>query len=263
MKAFHKLFLTIALVIGTVSAQPAQGPVPGFGMRMPGGLGGALSGAIFAGKTVTGAPFSAKLSIQSMRTLTNGNQIQNQEQGDVNRDSQGRVRVDTTFTRPGSSGPQTVSEITIFDPVAGYVYRLNPQKMTGVQSPLRQRTGAAQSGSTPSAAPTGDVQVQTQSLGTQMINGVTANGTQVTRTIPAGTIGNTQAIQIVRVTWVSTTPPLQIPVQILRSDPRTGNFSLNLTNIVPGEPSGSLLTVPSGYNIRQGGGPGGRAFRPR
>jgi hypothetical protein len=235
----------------------AQPPAGGPGGRGGFGFGGGLGLGSLTGKTITGAPFSANLTSQSVQILANGNQIQRKETAEVARDSQGRVYINATLTRPSSSGTQTVNQITIYDPVAGYTYRLNPQKMTGVQIPIHQRT-APPNRPTPPSNPN----VTTTSLGTQTINGVSATGTQVTTNIPAGTIGNTAAIQIVRTTWVSTA--LQIPVEITVADPRSGNQSTNLTNIVQSEPSASLFTVPSGYTITSppAGGPRG-AFRRR
>ncbi|HLI83997.1 MAG TPA: hypothetical protein VKV17_08765 [Bryobacteraceae bacterium] len=223
----------------------AQPQSAGQGFRGGRGLGGFGFGPglpSFAAKTITGAPFSASLTNQSTQTLANGTQIQRQSTGEVARDSQGRVYLQVSTTRPTSSGNQTVSSITIYDPVAGYIYRLNPQKMTGVEMPFQQRTPPPATNG-PSAKP----ETQTTNLGTQTINGVTATGTQVTRTIPAGAIGNTQPIAIVRITWVSTA--LQIPVQVTQSDPRSGSMTMNLTNIVQSEPSASLFTVPSGYTV--------------
>jgi hypothetical protein len=244
------------VVLGSACALLAQPPGGGRGFRPGGEFGGFGGGGLpnFAEKTITGAPFSANLTSQSVQTLANGNQIQRQETGEVARDSQGRVYVQTTTTRPGASGNQTISSITIYDPVAGYIYRLNPQRMTAVQLSIRPRPSPP----TNASPPRNSSQVQTQNLSPQTINGVTASGTQVTRTIPAETVGNTQPIQIVRVTWISTA--LQIPVQITRTDPRTGTSSMNLTNIVQSEPNASLFTVPSGYTLSSAAARGRRAF---
>ena len=88
---------------------------------------------------------------------------------------------------------------------------------------------------------------QTESLGTQAIEGVEATGTRTTTTIPAGTIGNEQAIKIVSESWYS--PELQTMVLTKRSDPRFGETSYKLTNIVRAEPSPALFEVPAGYTI--------------
>jgi hypothetical protein len=240
-------------------AQPPAAPGRGWFGRFSAGPGPGLG--VLTNRTITGAPFSALATIQTQRTLANGTQLQQQEQSNVNRDSQGRVRIDTTFTVPTSSGSSTTrTAITIYDPVAGYLYRLNPQTMKGTQSSIPTSNNSSQSGSSSGSGtrtgPNG-TQVQTQSLGTETINGVMATGTQVTTTIPAGAIGNTQAIQVVRVTWVSTA--LQIPVQVTVTDPRMGNSAMNLTNIVQTEPSETLFQVPSGYTLTTAPSRGGHA----
>jgi hypothetical protein len=89
------------------------------------------------------------------------------------------------------------------------------------------------------------------------INGVTATGTQVTETIPAGAIGNTQPIVVTRTTWIST--QLSVPVEIITSDPRFGTTDMELTNIIQAAPDASLFVVPAGYTVKQGG---GRGFGP-
>jgi hypothetical protein len=244
------------VALGAACALLAQPPAGGRGFRPGGGFGGFGGAGIpnFAAKTITGEPFTANLTSQSVQILANGNQIQRQETGEVARDSQGDVYVQTTATLPSSSGSKTVSSITIYDVVTKVVYRLNPQKMTGIESPLHQPTAPPTTTTTTSNSS----QVTTQNLGTQTINGVSATGTQVTRTIPAGTVGNTQPIQNVRITWISTV--LQIPVEITRTDPRTGNSSFNLTDIMQTEPSASLFVVPTGYTVTSASARGRRAF---
>ena len=260
MKPFHSRILTGSLVsllaAGALLAQPPAG------LRAAGGPGRGAGWTAWLHGTVTGAPFSATETRQSQRTLANGSQIQNQQQSSLYRDSQGRVRIDTTITPPatasGGSTPRTMS--TIYDPVAGFVYRLNPAKMTAVKSAIPQRPSPT-SGTPPARTPRAGVQVQTQSLGTSTVNGVTATGTQVTTTIAAGTFGNTAAIQAVRVTWVSTA--LQIPVQITVSDPRSGNSTMNVTNIVQASPNESLFQVPPGYTVTTASARSNRAMRMR
>lgn len=236
----------VAVSVAAVSLM-AQRPGPPMGRMGFGGMGGPGFG-MFPHKTVTGAPFSAQETMQSQRTLADGSQIQRQENAKLYRDSSGRFRMDTTFSVPATGGGQTTrTTITIYDPVAGYMYRLDPQTMKGVQSPIRQtQTRSGDFGGRARGARSG-VQVQTQDLGTQTINGVSATGTQVTTTIPAGTFGNTQQIQTVRTTWVSTV--LQIPVQVTTTDPRSGNSAMNVTNIGQAEPDASLFQVPTSYTV--------------
>jgi hypothetical protein len=144
--------------------------------------------------------------------------------------------------------------VTVFDPVGGNRYVLDSSTMTARQSALPNFAGRAGGSARPE--PPARPNVATTSLGTAIINGVQATGTQLTETIPAGAIGNAQAIQVVRTTWIST--ELKIPVEIKTADPRYGNTDMELTNIVQTEPSASLFVVPAGYTIQQDGGRGPR-----
>src|SRR5215213_1314366 len=95
-----------------------------------------------------------------------------------------------------------------------------------------------------------------QDLGKQNIEGVEAEGTRTTVTIPAGEIGNERSIEIVSERWYS--PELQLVVMTRHSDPRTGETTYKLTNINRAEPAKSLFEVPSDYTIKEGPGVGPR-----
>jgi hypothetical protein len=92
-------------------------------------------------------------------------------------------------------------------------------------------------------------QKKTESLGSQTIEGVTAEGTRSTLTIPAGEIGNTLPLEIVDETWYS--PELQITVMTRHRDPRSGETTYRLTNLSRSEPDRSLFEVPSDYTVRE------------
>jgi hypothetical protein len=88
---------------------------------------------------------------------------------------------------------------------------------------------------------------KTDSLGSKTLEGVTAEGTRTTITIPAGQEGNEQAMQTVIESWYS--PDLQTVVLSKRSDPRTGETVTRYTNISRTEPQHSLFEVPGDYKI--------------
>lgn len=94
--------------------------------------------------------------------------------------------------------------------------------------------------------------VKEEQLGKQIIEGVEAEGTRTTVTIPAGEIGNERAIEIVSERWYS--PDLQLVVMTRNSDPRTGETTYKLTNINRTEPAKSLFEVPSDFTIKEGPG---------
>jgi len=215
------------------------------------------------GKTVTGAPFSATFSTQSTQTLADGNQIQRNTTGTFARDTQGRTRREMTL--PGI-GPLAASSgapphaVFISDPVSGVNYILHADAKTADQVPMRARKGNRNAADEPGFRKRFQNEETTTDLGTQTINGVTAQGTRITRTIAAGQIGNVKPIVIVTERWYSS--ELQTYVMTKKTDPVMGDTVTQLTNIQRTEPDASLFKVPSDYAVSQGGGPrGGGRFR--
>ena len=98
-----------------------------------------------------------------------------------------------------------------------------------------------------------------ESLGKQTIEGVEAEGTRITTTIPAGEIGNEQPIEMVFEKWYS--PDLQTVIMSKHSDPRSGENTYRLTNINRAEPPHSLFEVPSDYTVEEGGPPGEMRYK--
>jgi hypothetical protein len=253
-----KLTMVFAALLAAAVALPAQQRFQG-GRGGPGGGFGMMSAWPGSRTPVTGAPYSGVQTTQMQQPLVDGNQISRQEQSKVYRDAQGRVRMEHTFTNPAG---QAKTSITIFDPVGGFSYFLNPDAKTAVKMPIPAPGNATAEGKTGHGPREG--QAQTEDLGTQTIGGLAATGTRVTMTIPAGKMGNQQAIQVVRETWISTA--LKVPVSIKRTDPRFGTTTTQLTNVVQAEPDASLFQVPADYAVttraRGMGMQGGRMRRP-
>ena len=86
-----------------------------------------------------------------------------------------------------------------------------------------------------------------ESLGQQVIEGVKADGTRMTNTIPAGAIGNDREIQSTSESWYST--ELQTLIKSSHSDPRTGDETFRLTNVSRVEPAAYLFQIPAGYQV--------------
>jgi hypothetical protein len=245
-----KALIAGLVMAGSLLAQQPVGP-RGRGPTGFGGPGGPGRGGQGPVATVVGAPYSAVEVTTSQQVLAAGNAIQRQEQSKVYRDNQGRVRRETTST--GSDGqPQT--RVTISDPVASVIYELDAKNKVAYSRPAtfltplqtaameRQRTMGA--GHPPAET---EANVKRETLAAQSMHGIMANGTRVTRTIPAGTIGNAQAIEIVRETWTS--DELKVPLMTKVSDPRVGTSVTELTNIDRSEPDASLLQVPPDYKV--------------
>lgn len=86
-----------------------------------------------------------------------------------------------------------------------------------------------------------------EELGEQVLEGLLVDGTRMTDTIPAGLIGNERPIEIVTERWYSK----DIDAMVLQrfSDPRVGETTYRLVNVVLGEPAPDLFQVPRGYEI--------------
>lgn len=233
-------------------------------------------------KLVKGAPYSAQAVTQTTQTLSDGNRITSESNIGVYRDSKGRTRREI-FAAGSSAGTQP-ERITINDPATGDAYDLDPATRTASRNrvmrlgmALERVTGPEGTGEIAvsrdkmTAPPQnfgfvrvapGEVKLsemgdkpappRNESLGTQTIEGVEAQGSRATITIPAGRIGNERAIEIVHESWYS--PELQTIVMSRVFDPRSGEVVYRLTNISRAEPDGSLFEVPSDYKIQQDSG---------
>jgi TonB family protein len=91
------------------------------------------------------------------------------------------------------------------------------------------------------------VSTNTERLAKQMIEGVECEGARAVATMPAGAIGNERPIETVNETWYS--PELQMMILSKRSDPRFGESTYRVSNIVRSEPESSLFQIPSEYTI--------------
>lgn len=90
-------------------------------------------------------------------------------------------------------------------------------------------------------------EVHTDALEPKDIEGLRAEGTRTTMVIPAGTMGNAMAIEVINERWYS--PELKIVLLTRRYDPRFGETMYRLTNIVRAEPAEDLFKVPADFKI--------------
>jgi hypothetical protein len=243
------------------------------------------------GPAVKGAPYSAEEVTESTQVLADGTRIHNESKTLVYRDGEGRVRRD---------GPD---QITIWDPVAGASYFLDPKAQTARKVPVGIVTATGKVGAVTMTVTTSSARTKTitvngatvsdgtppaealaaeklaaekveidrlampsglstavvytrratgaagnkESLGTETMEGVNAEGSRTTSTIGAGEVGNDRPIQIVSERWYS--PELQTVVMTRINDPRTGEEVFRLANIHRAEPGAYLFQVPAGYQM--------------
>jgi hypothetical protein len=246
------------MVIGLVAAVSlsAQDLPPAGRGRFGGGPNARFLGAEAGppGRVVKNAPYSAEMLTESTQTLADGNHIRQSATARVFRDSEGRTRTEQSLKGLGALAGNTNLPNVIFisDPVAGSTYALNPGAKTATKGGWMRpgRSGAPpanRAGQKARRRENVNANVKTESLGRQTIDGVAAEGTRTTTTIPAGELGNEQPIQIVTERWYS--PDLQIFVLTRRSDPRSGETVTRLANISRTEPAHTLFEVPADYKV--------------
>ncbi len=272
--------LTLILILAASSCAFAQ--EGGNVMYQSAGPAGAIAWGSFEkgpAAPVKGAPYSATINNESIQTLADGNRIVQANTGTVSRDSQGRTRQDAALPAIGNLSAASAPHLVfIQDPVAGTSYTLNltdktawknPTPPPGIGGPgasVASGTFFIQTGGgVPPLAPPPPPMIaltkhlatdeqpeaNTESLGSQTMEGVVVNGVRTTRTIPAGQVGNDRLISIVTEVWTST--DLRTIVSSKRNDPRMGEQTFRLTNIVRAEPDPSLFAVPSDFKIIDGG----------
>ena len=230
---------------------------------------------------IAGAPFTADATTEFTQTLSDGNRIERRFSTELARDGKGRTRSEqdvamlgpltvlqkgmswTTHSfqpAPGQQEPEPPRFTVITDPVDGVTYTLDERMKQARRSTAKIATSQsfelkAQSVELKKVADrlelarqgAGANSVVIEPLGTRQIEGVSAEGTRMTTTIPAGQIGNLNPISMVTERWFS--KELQMAVLVTRRDPRSGDTVYRLTNIVRTEPPPDLFTVPSDYQI--------------
>jgi len=216
----------------------------------------------FGESPVKGAAFSAQVVVENNQTLANGVHVAQKLSGALYRDSEGRTRQEL----PRAGGPELV---LIRDSAAGVLYHLNVLRHTAVKVSLdtqnvnreieerhrqqehqeREHMEKEKAIAIKGGGREIEPQRKVESLGVQTFEGVQAEVTRFTITIPAGMEGNDQPFDIVSERWYS--PELQILLMGKRSDPRTGEMIYRLTNLSRGEPARSLFEAPSDFTLKE------------
>jgi len=213
----------------------------------------------FGDRPVKGVPYSAQFVSESTRTLGDGTRITRGSAGAVYRDGEGRTRREMAL---GAVGPIVVDGepqpvVFINDWVARVHYVLDAGRRTARKLPLHD----APPGLVMAVRAGQGGESKVEQLGKRTVEGVEAEGTRVTITVPAGRVGNDRPLEFVSERWYS--PELQIPVLIVNKDPYVGDNVYRLTNITRAEPASPLFEVPADYTVVQGGPPKDAPRRPR
>jgi hypothetical protein len=249
----------------------AETPVPLVDGGRPGGL-NTLSfttpDTAFGRVVVKGSPFTADSVTEHVQRLADGNRMVRRSVAHLFRDAAGRTRREHQLTRGGGAAAPDGQEprlVIINDPVAQVEYLVDTARGTVRRSRVpaalaeaRRRTGGTEESfgvlmptsaahrrmaegerAEPPPAP------KKERLEAQQIEGVMAEGTRTTVTIPAGEFDNELPLEITHEQWYS--PELGMVVLMKHNDPRFGETTFRLTNITRAEPAPELFAEPQGY----------------
>jgi len=234
-----------------------QRPPPPFGPRAD-----FLSSEMrFGDRLVKGSPYSAQFTTENTQVLADGTRITRKSNGSVYRNGEGRTRREQTLNAlgpiPVEGGPKQL--IFINDPIAHAHYVVDVQDRSARKMQLPD--GPPDGAKLPREFEDSPDPVTTVSLGQREIEGVMAEGTRSTITIPVGRIGNDRPLEVVSERWYS--PDLQVVVLSKHHDPFSGENVYRLTGISRTEPPASMFEIPADYRITEAGPPMGPPRKPR
>lgn len=256
LSAGAMLLSGMALVASSQGPPPQPPPPGGLSGPMPGmfEIGGLIGG--FGGNLVTGKPVLATITITHAESLP-GNIISSTSTGTYARGADGSTYRDIKLSGigPWAASGKIKEFAYIRNVTTGMEYMVNVTEGTYHASPLRPRNGPQELKSGPGASNPSDETVADNPTGSYKDPATgtvySADDKLVTRTIPVGAIGNTNAMAITTERWFST--ELEIVLKNMHSDPRFGTTTYELSNIGQA-PSNSLFIPNPSFTQVQGHG---------
>jgi hypothetical protein len=238
MKLFVHLTIGLfaSICFSVVAQQPQRGPDGRTTVRVSG----------VEVLAIPGKPFSARDNIDWTRTLEDGSTVTLHLDAALARDSRGRIyRERHGFIPAGSNKPSPLYDIHLYDPESRSQLLCNGIRRSCVLSDWKPETAFSMRPEGPFDH--GTRTLARESLGSQVIGGIYANGTRETITILPGTAGNNHAIVTTREYWYS--DELQTNLAVTRINPAEGKQAIWLSNISRDEPDPNLWKVPSGFTV--------------
>jgi|SRR5579859_6297864 len=190
------------------------------------------------------APFTAKVVVTWNEPLVGGGTVSRKYFTLVARDSQGRVRREMRgFVPADSAAEPPLRSFTILDPVSGTHTTCTKTLMTCAVSAFDANLILTENAADPG-------NVNGENLGPRTIEGLPTTGTRATASNVSGPRGSSRVVVSHTEAWYS--PDLQIDLSVTRTDPQSGVVTLNVTELVRGEPDSTWFAIPSAYTVKGG-----------
>lgn len=191
---------------------------------------------------IANAPFTAKVLVTWNRPLVGGGTLSRKYYTQVARDSQGRVRRETReFVPINSNAEPPLRTFTVLDPVSSTRTTCTRATMNCATSPFQPRVNLSQDGGALSGAGSN---VTHENLGQRTMFELPVIGTRETI---ASSPDRTRLALTHTDVWYS--QDLQMDLSVDRNNPQMGDVTLEVTELVRGEPDPSWFRVPSSYRV--------------
>jgi hypothetical protein len=215
---------------------------------VPGAWGQNISGIFLT--PVANAPFTGVIVIERTNVAQNGVPgLTLKSIREVARDGQGRIRNVFRQLIPASSGAEPpIIRVHFYDPQTRSYAFLYPYNKTYDTGTVNHPPAAAPADLV--ASPAGNSIplnqfTKLEDLGTHSIDGVSAHGVREIQSLPAAWGKAGTEVVLTDEYWYS--DDLHMNVVVKHGDPRTGNVTMTLTQVTPGEPEPSLFQIPDDY----------------
>jgi hypothetical protein len=245
--------LPIAALLVWAMAAPAQTAEQSATMHVPDG-GSRLEIQSIQILPLTGAPFSAIVHTEVIRTLADGTTVSEKNRRIVARDSSGRVFQQRAFFYPDGDTNPRIRALQYEDPNTHELYDcIVAEKTCYVTSYRRSAMSSMPAGMSGleacgCASPHGQgYSVHEDALGQKTIENVDAIGSREITTLPAGQFGNQKAEPIVKEFWYS--PRLGLNLVTRRFDPRSGSQNFVVDHLSLDEPDPKTFEPPADYRV--------------
>jgi hypothetical protein len=198
-----------------------------------------------------GNPFSGRDSIDWTRHLEDGTLQTVHLDAKLARDNQGRVYRERRSFVPANAGvpagqESKLKDIIILDPVART--RTSCNVAARHCDVTRYRRPSAFRPPPDGSFDAGARYLTRESLGTDVIDGLSVVGTRETVTVNAGVVGNSQPLVSTKEFWYSA--DLGINLAVTRKDPREGTQVIHVVDLSRTEPDPTMFQVPAGYAVQ-------------
>jgi len=246
--SFVLLLFAFSSALPAISQTPSQAPSAATATALTSAPGDGRVAEWMYGEhipAVPGLPFFAKAELETVNQLQNGTLITHKTYNLIARDGQGRTHNEARNWIDLTTGAEPrLTRIELYDPATRLRTNLYPLTKIARQWPLGTPGPIpAPSPQSPPAKP----ETTRENIGSESIEGLPVRGVRVSQTYPAGALGNDRPLTVVTEYWYL--EALRLNLLTKRSDPRYGEQTVRVTELVRQEPDAAMFAIPDEYKL--------------